>query len=137
MGVAVWVSRGSARWASPLSRGGADQSQQRRHGEMDVAWWVWPCGCRVGLRDGPRRSREVAASRCGQQQDFKLLPRALAASLTAWAAANFKSLPSDSFFFFEKPVTLSCSAFFSLFFFFSFVFPFGLRKQAAGFTFLD
>ena len=25
----------------------ADQSQQRRHGEMVVAWWVWPCGCRV------------------------------------------------------------------------------------------
>ena len=40
-------------------KAGADQRQQRRHGEMGVAWWVWPCGCRVGLRDGPRRCREV------------------------------------------------------------------------------
>ena len=77
-------------------KAGADQSQQCRHGQMGVAWWVWPCGCRMGLRDGSCRFRMVAASRRGQQQDFKLSPRVLAASLTAWAAA--KSL---------SPLTLS------------------------------
>ena len=65
------------------------------------------CGYRVGLRGGSCRSRVVAASQHGQQQDFKLSPRVLAASLTAWAAA--KSLASHYlfFFFFEKPLTLS------------------------------
>ena len=64
------------------------------------------CGYRMGLRDGSCRSHMVAASWHGQQQDFKLSPRVLVASLTAWAAA--KSLASHCifFFFFEKPLTL-------------------------------
>ena len=86
------------------------------------------CGYRVGLRDGSCRSRVVATSRRGQQQDFKLSPRVLAASLTAWAVA--KSLASHCFFFFLKSLSLSlsCLSLRFSFLFFSFGFPFGLRR---------
>ena len=70
-------------------------------------------------RDGSRRSRVVAASRRGQQQDFKLSPSVLAASLTAWAAAKSLSL---------SPLTLSFFSALGFLFFFSFVFPFGLWR---------
>ena len=73
-------------------------------------------GCRVGLRDGSRRSRVVAASQRGQQQDFKLSPSVLAASLTAWAAEKSLSLS-----------LLTLSFFFSLRFSFLFFFCFSVR----------